>query len=388
MRRLNNEQGFTLIVVSLLIVLIMGFSTFFMSNAISNAKQEQTVDKNNLTVAIAEMGVDYYSNALLNKYYTLIPDLEQYIDNELKETKDSSKAEDIENILNRIQIDIAERLINEMESMNNDFLRDESENLEVINGYTYNLIGPVSAGELEVGMDNEKKFTITGEVEGKNMESGDFEVLTFNQTFYVPDFSLGISNIPGDHITDEIEDGLKPIVKPNKLCEKGKEFEGDCYVNGNYSIPKKGNNKLLDSILWVSGNLDTTQGNRGHPPIIKHSQLYVGGNLTIGNNFVPESSQIYVAGNLDIGPGNTFNVIGKTKICVAGSIFNKNKELKHDVPDNVVYALNPSYEDKGVNIVKDIDTLKRTCGVIDPSEPTLPIISDYGWIKPTIEVSY
>ena len=43
----------------------------FMRGAISNAKQEKTVDQNHLSVAAAEMGVNYYKTKFNNQFYSV-----------------------------------------------------------------------------------------------------------------------------------------------------------------------------------------------------------------------------------------------------------------------------------------------------------------------------
>ena len=47
----ENEQGYAMVLVLMLIVVITITSAVFMRASISNAKQEQIVDKNNLSVA-------------------------------------------------------------------------------------------------------------------------------------------------------------------------------------------------------------------------------------------------------------------------------------------------------------------------------------------------
>ncbi|WP_039042196.1 hypothetical protein [Sporosarcina sp. ZBG7A] len=69
MKVTSNERGYALLIVLLLVVLIMSISAVFMRGAISNAKQEQRVDKNHLSVVSAEMGVDYYATSFTNRYY-------------------------------------------------------------------------------------------------------------------------------------------------------------------------------------------------------------------------------------------------------------------------------------------------------------------------------
>lgn len=61
MKQVKKQQGYALLVVLLMVVLFMGVAATFMAGSLSNAKQEQTVDASNQSVASAEMGVRYYS---------------------------------------------------------------------------------------------------------------------------------------------------------------------------------------------------------------------------------------------------------------------------------------------------------------------------------------
>lgn len=60
----KNEQGYAILLVIMLIAFIMIVSVSFVTASISNAKQERTVDTNNLAVIAAEMGIEYYINKL------------------------------------------------------------------------------------------------------------------------------------------------------------------------------------------------------------------------------------------------------------------------------------------------------------------------------------
>ncbi|WP_040286351.1 hypothetical protein [Sporosarcina koreensis] len=59
MKRTKNEEGYALLLVLFLVVLISILGAVFMRASISNAKQEQITDRNQLTYVAAETGVDY-----------------------------------------------------------------------------------------------------------------------------------------------------------------------------------------------------------------------------------------------------------------------------------------------------------------------------------------
>ncbi|QGS69015.1 hypothetical protein CV093_13220 [Oceanobacillus sp. 143] len=103
MKNLKNEQGYALLVVVLMVVLVLGFSTFFMSASLSNAKQEQKVDQQNLAVVAAEMGVDYYTNAITNEYFNQIDDLFKFGESEIEKIKGQVDSEDYSHIRTKVR---------------------------------------------------------------------------------------------------------------------------------------------------------------------------------------------------------------------------------------------------------------------------------------------
>jgi len=80
MKMRKNEQGYALLIVLFLVVFIMSVSSVFMRGAISNAKQEQIVDTNNMAVVAAEMGIKYYVNDIKNEENRIF----KYVQSEMK----------------------------------------------------------------------------------------------------------------------------------------------------------------------------------------------------------------------------------------------------------------------------------------------------------------
>lgn len=76
MKHRGNEQGYVMVIVLMLIVVITISFAVFMRASISNAKQEQIVDKNNLSVVASEMGLDYYITDILNKEKGIFTDVQ------------------------------------------------------------------------------------------------------------------------------------------------------------------------------------------------------------------------------------------------------------------------------------------------------------------------
>ncbi|MFC7364704.1 MULTISPECIES: hypothetical protein [Bhargavaea] len=61
MKSLRNEQGYTLVIVLLIITLLLAFSATFMAGSLNHSRQERTVETGTQAVAAAEIGIDYES---------------------------------------------------------------------------------------------------------------------------------------------------------------------------------------------------------------------------------------------------------------------------------------------------------------------------------------
>ncbi len=64
--RIKNEQGYALVTVLLIITLFMAIIISVMGQSFNTTKQNQTVEKNYQSVALAEMGINYYRSLLNN----------------------------------------------------------------------------------------------------------------------------------------------------------------------------------------------------------------------------------------------------------------------------------------------------------------------------------
>ncbi|KZE39993.1 hypothetical protein AV656_01565 [Bhargavaea cecembensis] len=61
MKRVRNEQGYTLVIVLLIVTLLLAFSATFMAGSLNHSRQERTVETGTQAVAAAEIGIDYES---------------------------------------------------------------------------------------------------------------------------------------------------------------------------------------------------------------------------------------------------------------------------------------------------------------------------------------
>lgn len=84
---MKNEQGYTLVTVLLLITISMIIFLSFVGLSFSSVKQNQVIEKNSKSVALAEMGISYYQIAIQNIYETN----KQAVNNQVKATIETDR---------------------------------------------------------------------------------------------------------------------------------------------------------------------------------------------------------------------------------------------------------------------------------------------------------
>lgn len=345
----KNEDGYVLIVVILLVVLIMGFSSVFMTNAISHTKQEETVDQQHLIVAAAEMGVEYYSSMLLNSYERNIKKFQTAGDSILDELESSlKKGLNSEVNISLINMEIQNAVANEIIKSLNEEIEELSMVKSIIGDYQY-YIKNENPLIIEDTREN-GNILVLGNVYGKNIETNIEQKINFLQQFLIPDFSEVVSEFVKEaHDNDndkvarlpEIEESLNSIdlsylkeiedkcqlnsghVGNNKCWE-----EKDINLNGNhfdnhsriYMMKDYNLNYNLaignESILEVIGDTIVNQLS-----MYKNSKIKIGSNLIVKNNDITmsQSTQLLVANNLDILKG-ALNVYSTIELMVGGNL--------------------------------------------------------------------
>ena len=265
MSRNNNENGYALLLVLLLVTIIMIVSASFVTASVSNAKQEKTMDTNNMAVVAAEMGVDYYKNALTNKFNMEKEGLMNYAQEEINKIIDNN-----EEITQYLDLDeIHKNIVGKLK----DILQLEIDNLsgeKIVNnsvGFSENLNLPsIQTSEVKV----------EGPVIGRSEENNKKE-LTFDITFKVPKLKLDGSGGGGEGAIDMYLLYPNPTGLPD--CEgnlRGKECMGKddtsledmndstVYFNGDYKDKSKNNNNLKNlngSKIYIKGNFDAKNMN-------------------------------------------------------------------------------------------------------------------------------
>jgi len=346
MKRKGNEQGYAMILVLMLIVVITISSAVFMRASISNAKQEQIVDGNNLSVVAAETGVDYYKTAIVNEFnnekYNLMVLAQDEINNLVNSLEYKEKSNNDIWVESKLE-DIRQKLIIELESHYDEvmgsFLVEKTIDITV----KFASKGAINADKIADGV------IVAGIVTG---HSGTYtKDLNFNIKFIVPELILdetGGGSGGGNVAFDNLYPNPAPTGLPNctdnksEICignnntslqnknhstiyfqngfskENGNlEFntnQTELYVNSHFIVHNANGMNLAGSSLLVNGEYKVNQNSNN----MNQSLIKVNGPFTVGQNMGNiNDSTIIVNGSFKVGQ-NMQNATG-TKICVNGS---------------------------------------------------------------------
>jgi len=387
MKRKENEQGYAMVLVLMLIVVITISSAVFMRASISNAKQEQIVDENNLSVVAAEMGVDYYKTAIVNEFNNKKHDLKVLAQDEINNMVNSLEYKEksdndiwVESKLENIR----QKLIIELESHFDEVVGSFSVEKTIDKTVKFNKKGVIEAGEIADGV------IVEGIVTG---HSGTYtKDLDFDITFKVPELKIngtgsgGVgdggalnmhklypddSSLPicldtpikdkackdvGDKITlqeiivktDVYFPNKHTANNPNNHDYKGSSiyFKNGLTINNNMNKTKNVN-LYIDGTLLVNGNING----------LSKTKLIVNGSMTVNNNMKIENSNFMIRGALKVG--NNFEVGKNSKVCIAGSADIKGLTVDSTSKVYIFGSITPS---NGVTLVSSESELWEKCG--------------------------
>lgn len=328
MKHGKKEGGYSLVIVLFAIVFIMTITAVFMRGALSNAKQEHTVDKNNLTVVAAEAGVDYYTWEL-EKYFDVLK-LKEYPeirDAAIEYSRDHEKPIDFE----KVQLDIANVLGEKMDKKIEEMI-EKNETL-LFAGYEHRL-----QKKLPFVVENYEGTELPLKISGVSLGSSNQEAiedksLDFEMVFLIPSLNnladrddpsipsetpetgtddewLVIAN-PKSPRNPKLPEKVEGISKPSDSCPVILDInKKECYlinsqsskfklmnssVFGNASFGSSVKADLYDSFLNIN-NLFTSKG-----ITMQNSEMVAGSVLDEGiTDFQGSSASI----------GSTFNSRG------------------------------------------------------------------------------
>ncbi|WP_339197040.1 hypothetical protein MKY27_01270 [Solibacillus sp. FSL R5-0449] len=351
MKLIKNENGITIVLVLLVIIIfsILGITLFSLTN--TNAKQNNKIEVDMQAVNIAEMGIIHYRNALIyhlndelhSKFVQAISDIKA--NNELNNPSIPKLEINGSNILDRSvgafnkENYIVRSLLNTQIQATNDY------------PYTYE----ISQSDSDIIFQGSKvtvKFKSTSSVnEQKSTVVGDFTIdlvklINDNLTINTPSIVPGIrsnkpvqsQNIPAPLITHTNYEtgGNQDFV--NKNIHVSKDYtahniknviDTHLFIDGNMKVSNNFTHGLSNSILYTGGNLTFHNGTGS----ISNSTIYVSGNFNAKLiNGTVSNSKIFVEGDLvmtNTGQGSGI-IASNSRICVVGKIDTSIAKYKHN----------------------------------------------------------
>ncbi|MCM3669898.1 hypothetical protein M3181_12900 [Mesobacillus maritimus] len=368
MQNFQNEKGYALVTVLLLITIFMVIFLSFMGQAFSSVKQNKVLEDSSQSVAVAEMGVNYFKvatqdifernraevNQEVNRILNPLPG-EDFDSEEAKAVTVNATAEIIKNNLLLEQSPVT------IEGRPNAFF--SIDNIQTI--------GNTDSEKVEI------KYTIIGTEEEKS-------------TSLKADMEIDLSSIIiNEDLINFVLPAFNEVPKPQPGCISFSNGCNELLVDGSQPLPGKtdnngNNNGLSDKIVYSTGSL-VINGNANNSYNLKvHAEdsfditsnmnsatkltMETKKNATFNGHLKVDSSRILIGGNLINGKhldldNNSFafiggnaaieklNITNNSTMCVQGTL---------TLPDNQKY-IDPTSK----LIVKQIvgeDEFEKQCG--------------------------
>lgn len=318
MSKSKNEEGYVLVIVILFVVLIMGFSSVFMTNAITHTKQEEVVDQQHLTVNIAEMGVEYYSTVLKNEYKLKMNELETKVAEELEKIVQLAQHDNEFVIDMNFSNDKIKNIVaNELRASLSTKTEELNEINEVSDKFVFFIFdNPDSGKEFTFEyLPAESVLKVSGQVMAKNKQLDKEIVLGYQHDFLIPDFTEAIEVIKivleeGSEIDDEESSDPKSWIDIN--IDMDKELneinlsdiipKGDCdkIKEGNYHDQK---NCIVNNLTIDKNHLQLSKSS-----FWIHNNMLLNDSLTLGNSSILEVNGEYIGTQLNMNAPSKMKV--------------------------------------------------------------------------------
>ncbi|GKV66539.1 MULTISPECIES: hypothetical protein [unclassified Sporosarcina] len=289
----KNEKGYALIIVLFAIVFITMITAVFMRGALSNAKQEKTVDENNLTVVAAEAGVDYYTFELKKAYND--EDLKQLLIDKVNESIANEESHINAVRINKEIVEYVKDKINEKVEEIRDLQKITT--FDLADDYRHELLMPpsISDKKVESGIT---EIIVKGEVEGINenesIKKEKVKKLTFELKFELPDIEGYLKNLDGNqegNVGNDNDFDMNHEI-PSNICKNIVDIE-----NENCLFPS-GKTSSLESVKDKS-KVFINEDYNGHKSIEIQESLFYTKGISNGSNFDVQKSQFHIVGNLN-----------------------------------------------------------------------------------------
>lgn len=407
MKHLNNERGYALVIVMLLVVLFLGFFATFLAGSLNHVSQERTVDTSNQSVAAAEMGVLYYTASFEKELELELLEIQKEVNERLEILKQCDTC-NFEGDLKKLNIEKKEDFKNAVVQKVMDLnLPEEAEDdfkrvISVDGGTSYT----IESATAEVASDN-TKIRVDLQLEGiaKQGETKSQKILDVFFNILVPDSFLTKStqiiyddiykNPPTISCTEflsakkYLEEGIVPYyectlgndkkladlltdikayphnLNPQDFLVYTDEYlENVCDPNGNSKKEENANcnSKDFEGIsIMVYGEEDTVTKNMNGLEDIK---IYIDGQLSV-KNLNNTSNAVLVLKELVVD-NNSQNIENSTIVVLGLDDASSLAELKVD--NNITLKTNAKFcLDADRIIQSDIKTFESKININDGS---------------------
>ncbi|PFA67282.1 hypothetical protein CN378_10560 [Bacillus sp. AFS015802] len=406
MRHFKNEKGYALVTVLLIMVVFMVISLSFMSQSFTSVKQNKVVEKNNQSVALAEMGVSFYQLAVRNAYLSN----QENIVSRVKEMM----AADRRNRIEKSQDYYTGRVVSLMTQAMRTSLESEQTSLTIEDrentSYSIQAVNISSQGN-----DIIISFTSLGTQENET------STLSAEMTIPIKDVGLTEGGGESDTSTTYSLPDFTHIKKPSDLAGKCKnppliyDSCSEILVDGSASFSQN-HNQLENKLIYTTGALQLT----GNANNMSHTQIHTEGSMSLGKNMngaediflevkgalsvggqlrmdrsnvqvggsmsvdghleVEDQSFVYVGGSAGIS--KHLSISANSKMCVGGDL--NADQLDIDGKLYVKGSVNGKIK-SGEPVKVNQTDFEKYCGTLDSSKD---LSIKWGEIKNNIEYSY
>jgi Tfp pilus assembly protein PilX len=378
MKKKINEKGYALVTVLLMITIFMIIVLSVMGQSFNTVKQNQVVEDNSQTVALAEMGVSYFQKMVKNNYLdkkdTVTKTIQDEIDNDQK--NDSPKEDNIylseaSSSMIRIIHDTIQTYITN--NPGGKKIVDNNSNAS----YTVKILEPPEVPVSSNSITLEVTGLVNGEHSGKSLRTTisvtprmiAHQVIDKNSPFISIDLTADVNRSdiqPCPSLLDKLGNPLGIADLPSilgNLLGLGKKKDSlnlddflspcpntDVLLNGKVDIGQNDNNKdYSGKTFYLTDELNFLgNGNK-----LNNVTLHGDNLLSMNGNINSLENVILDTDNLLKVSGNVNNAAGVTLQSMKDATFEKHLDLKGYTPDKST-KVTPSHLYVGSNLTADM----------------------------------
>lgn len=286
---MKNESGYALLTVLLIIVIFMVVSLAFFSQSFNSVKQNNLVETKSQSVALAEMGVDYFYQTVSNTYKRNLPVVEAEMKKEMEEDRKSNELKTAEEYKQRAISLMIERLNTELSEVPKKEVANEA-------SFTINFNSGHDIYSTDDGI--EIKYEAVGSEKGKNTKIGTSLSI-----------SMGVEENEMNNGTEgalpDFQSVKKPEVKQN--CLNPSEIKKDCSEILIKDREFK-NEKNLENVLIYSNNLIKFQNANELNNVKIHANGLIAENMNnLTNSFIETIGSSTIEGPLRMSNSKLFS---------------------------------------------------------------------------------